>query len=117
MLSVLFLSAALQATGVARAVADRIGRVVGPREVPLIITIMLVAAALSAFMNNIAAVAVLMPAVMSLGRRTGTCVVRNQGFRIYRAYVCQSTPPGPKPQRAGPAQRCNPLVEIHLREF
>jgi di/tricarboxylate transporter len=76
MLSVLFLSAALQTTGVARALADRIRQVVGPREVPLIITIMLVAGVLSAFMNNIAAVAVLMPAVMSLGRRTGIPAAR-----------------------------------------
>jgi len=71
MLSVLFLSAALQYTGVAGAMGDRIRRVAGDREAPLIAAVMLSAGLLSAFMNNIAAVAVLMPAVMSLVRRTG----------------------------------------------
>ncbi len=76
MLSVLFLSAALQTTGVARALGDRIQQVAGQREVPLIIAVMLGAGLLSAFMNNIAAVAVLMPAVMSLTRRTGVPAAR-----------------------------------------
>ena len=69
MLSVFFVSAALQYTGVASAVGARIHRVVGSREIPLMIAIMLVAGVLSAFMNNIAAAAVLMPAVASLARQ------------------------------------------------
>lgn len=69
MLSVFFVSAALQYTGVAGAMGARIHRWVGSREVPLIIAIMLVAGVLSAFMNNIAAAAVLMPAIVSLGRQ------------------------------------------------
>ena len=76
MLSVFFVSAALQYTGVASAVGARIHKVVGSREVPLIIAIMLVAGVLSAFMNNIAAAAVLMPAVASLAHQAGVAPSR-----------------------------------------
>ena len=69
MLSVFFVSAALQYTGVASAMGAQIHKVVGSREVPLMIAIMLVAGVLSAFMNNIAAAAVLLPAVASLARQ------------------------------------------------
>ncbi len=69
MLSVFFLSAALQYTGVADAMGARIHRVVGNNEVLLIVAIMLVGGVLSAFMNNIAAAAVLLPAVASLARQ------------------------------------------------
>lgn len=71
MLSVFFVSAALQYTGVASAMGARIHKVVGSREVPLIVAIMLVAGVLSAFMNNIAAAAVLLPAIVALARRAG----------------------------------------------
>jgi di/tricarboxylate transporter len=71
MLSVFLVSAGLQYTGVAEAMGSRIHRVVGGREVPLVVAIMLVAGVLSAFMNNIAATAVLMPAVVSLARQAG----------------------------------------------
>ena len=71
MMSVFLLSAGLQHTGVAEALGSRIHRVVGGREVPLIIAIMIVAGVLSAFMNNIAAAAVLLPAVVSLARKAG----------------------------------------------
>ncbi len=50
MLSVFFVSAALQYTGVASAMGARIHKVVGSREIPLIIAIMLVSGVLSAFM-------------------------------------------------------------------
>lgn len=69
MLSIFFVSSALQYTGVARAMGAQIHRVVGSREIPLIVAIMLVAGVLSAFMNNIAAAAVLMPACVALGRQ------------------------------------------------
>jgi len=69
MLSVFFVSAGLQYTGVAASMGQQIHRVVGSKEVPLIIAVMLVAGILSAFMNNIAAAAVLMPAVVSLARQ------------------------------------------------
>jgi di/tricarboxylate transporter len=71
MLSVFLVSAGLQYTGVAEVLGGRIHRVVGGREILLIVAIMLVAGVLSAFMNNIAATAVLLPAVVSLARRAG----------------------------------------------
>ncbi|MDH3493117.1 MAG: SLC13 family permease [Acidobacteriota bacterium] len=71
MLSIFIVSAALMNAGVADMAADLIHKWVGSRETPLLITIMITAGVLSAFMNNIAATAVLMPAVASLARRAG----------------------------------------------
>ncbi len=71
MMSVFLLSAGLQYTGVADMLGARIYRVVGGRETLLMVAIMVVAGVLSAFMNNIAATAVLLPAVVSLARRAG----------------------------------------------
>jgi len=71
MLSIFIISAALLYTGVADFVGGRVHALVGGQEVPLILTLMLVAGVLSAFMNNIAATAVLMPAVTSIARRSG----------------------------------------------
>ena len=71
MLSIFIVSASLLHTGIADMVGARIHAWVGSREVPLIVTIMLVSGVLSAFMNNIAAAAVLLPAVASLARRAG----------------------------------------------
>lgn len=71
MLAIFIVSEALMNAGVADVAADLIHRWVGGRELPLMITIMLTAGILSAFMNNIAATAVLMPAVASLCRRAG----------------------------------------------
>jgi di/tricarboxylate transporter len=71
MLSVFIVGAAMLETGVADLIGGRIHRVVGDSEVRLIVTLMLVAGVLSAFMNNIAATAVLMPAVASIGARAG----------------------------------------------
>lgn len=71
MLSIFMVSAALLNTGLADQVGSRVHQWVGSREVPLIITIMLVAGVLSAFMNNIAATAVLMPAVAGICQRSG----------------------------------------------
>jgi len=70
MLSIFFVSAALLHTGVADVIAGRVHKLIGSREVPLIIAIMLVSGVLSAFMNNIAAVAVLLPAVAGICRKT-----------------------------------------------
>ena len=69
MLSIFMVSAALLETGIADLVGRRAHTLLGSREVPLIATIMLVAGVLSAFMNNIAATAVLMPAVATLAKR------------------------------------------------
>ncbi len=71
MLSIFIVSGALMNAGVADLVASWIHRFVGGRELPLIVTMMITAGVLSAFMNNIAATAVLMPAVASLCRRAG----------------------------------------------
>jgi len=69
MLSVFFVSAALLHTGVADSAALAIHNIVGPREKLLVVFLMLVAGVLSAFMNNVAATAVLMPAVAALCRQ------------------------------------------------
>ncbi len=69
MLSIFIVSAGLMQTGVADLVGGAIHRFVGNRETPLLVAVMLVAGVLSMFMNNIAATAVLMPAVASLSRR------------------------------------------------
>ncbi len=71
MLSIFIVSGALMNAGVADFAAVWIHRIVGSSELPLLITIMITAGVLSAFMNNIAATAVLMPAVASLSRRAG----------------------------------------------
>jgi di/tricarboxylate transporter len=76
MLSIFIVSAALLQTGLADAMGSTIHRLVGSREVPLMITVMLSAGVLSAFMNNIAATAVLMPAVATLGRSAGLSPAR-----------------------------------------
>ncbi|MEM7355012.1 MAG: SLC13 family permease, partial [Acidobacteriota bacterium] len=71
MLSVFIVGAALLETGVANFIGGRIHAVVGSSEIALMVTLMIVAGVLSAFMNNIAATAVLMPAVATLGPRAG----------------------------------------------
>jgi di/tricarboxylate transporter len=71
MLSIFIVSGALQHTGLADMIGGRIHTIVGSKEVPLIIVIMVVSGVLSAFMNNIAATAVLMPAVASVAARAG----------------------------------------------
>jgi len=71
MLSMFFLGAALQQTGIADWIGARTHGVVGSRETALVLAVMLMAGCLSAFMNNVAAAAVLMPAVASIARRTG----------------------------------------------
>lgn len=71
MLSIFIVSESLMNAGVADVAAEWIHKYVGGRETLLLVTIMLTAGILSAFMNNIAATAVLMPAVASLARRAG----------------------------------------------
>lgn len=69
MFSIFFISGALLATGVADVIAARLSHLAGGREVPLIVLVMLVAGVLSAFMNNVAAAAVLMPAISALAKK------------------------------------------------
>jgi len=76
MLSIFFVSGALLHTGIADLVGTRIHRLLGSREVPLMIAIMLVTGLLSAFMINIAAAAVMLPAVASLARKAKICPSR-----------------------------------------
>jgi di/tricarboxylate transporter len=71
LLSIFIVSGALQHTGLADMMGGKIHALVGSREVPLMIVIMVVAGVLSAFMPNVAACAVLMPAVASIAKRTG----------------------------------------------
>ena len=71
MLSVFIVGAALLETGVADLIGGRIHQIVGSSETRLIVVLMVVAGVLSAFMNNIAATAVLMPAVTTLANRAG----------------------------------------------
>jgi len=65
-----FLGAALRLTGVAESSAERIHSLAGSREQNNIIAVMLMGACVSAFMSNVAATALLLPAVASLARRS-----------------------------------------------
>jgi di/tricarboxylate transporter len=69
MLSIFIISAALLQTGLADRIGEHLHKVLGSREVVLIAGLMVIAGVLSAFMNNIAATAVLMPAVAAVARR------------------------------------------------
>ena len=71
MFSIFFISGALLRTGVADFVGKRLAKMSGGKEVPLIVLLMLVAGMMSAFMNNVAAAAVLLPAVSSVARHAG----------------------------------------------
>lgn len=63
-------SAGLTQTGVADFVGQRILRVAGHTEQRLVAVIMVTVGSISAFMNNIGATAVLLPAVVAIARRT-----------------------------------------------
>jgi di/tricarboxylate transporter len=65
------ISGALARTGVANMVGRQVLRLAGTGEVQLIAVIMLTAAVLSAFMNNVGVAALLLPVVMDIARRTG----------------------------------------------
>ena len=68
--AVYIVSGGLFKTGVADAIGSLILRVSGSSEVRLIAVIMIVCGTMSAFMNNVGAVAVLMPAVIGIARKT-----------------------------------------------
>jgi di/tricarboxylate transporter len=69
-LAISMVSVALQQTGATHALGQAIFRIGKGSETKLILFVMLASAGLSLFMNNIAAVGVLLPAVMSLSRRS-----------------------------------------------
>jgi di/tricarboxylate transporter len=68
--AIYIVSAGLFRTGVADFIGQRILGIAGVREPRLIGVIMLTVGSMSAFMNNIGATAVLLPAVSSIARRT-----------------------------------------------
>lgn len=71
LLAIFMLTAGLERTGVTRRVGRILVRLAGSSEPRLVVTVMGVGAFLSLFMNNIAAAAVLLPAVSGASRRTG----------------------------------------------
>lgn len=68
--SIFVVGGALQESGVATLMARGLQRVAGRNEGWLLVVVMLATASLSAFVNNAAAVALLLPAVVALCRRT-----------------------------------------------
>jgi di/tricarboxylate transporter len=72
--AVYMVSGGLFKTGVADAMGKGIVRVAGNREAGLIAVIMLTVGLISAFMNNVGAVAMLLPAVVGISRRTNVPV-------------------------------------------
>lgn len=76
MLSIFVVGGALLETGIADVAGGWIHRLVGGRETPTIVLVMALAGVLSGFMNNIAATAVLMPAVAAVARRSGIPAAR-----------------------------------------
>ena len=69
--AVYIVSGALFKTGVTDIIGERIARMAGNSEPRLIAIIMLTCGAMSAFMNNIGATAVLLPAVVGISRKSG----------------------------------------------
>jgi di/tricarboxylate transporter len=69
--AVLVLSAAIERTGALTFIARRLLAPIGKSEWKLTLTIMLVIGGISAFINNTAAVAIFIPVVMEVCRRTG----------------------------------------------
>jgi len=68
--AVYIVSGGLLKTGVADAMGRGILRLAGDREPRLIATIMVTCGVISAFMNNVRATAMLMPALLGISRRT-----------------------------------------------
>jgi di/tricarboxylate transporter len=64
------ISGGLTRTGVANIIGNRVLGLAGNTELRLLITIMLTAGILSAFMNNVGVAALLLPVVMDIARRT-----------------------------------------------
>jgi len=70
------LSDGLTRTGIADVISHQVLRLAGRREIPMIIVIMITAAVLSAFMNNIGVAALMLPVVVDIARRTRIPVSR-----------------------------------------
>jgi di/tricarboxylate transporter len=70
-MAIFMLAAGLERAGVIRRIGDLLVRLAGTGETRQVVVVMLAAAFLSLFMNNIAAAAVLLPAVSGASRRGG----------------------------------------------
>ena len=68
--AVFILSAGLSATGVAHIIGRQVLRISGSGEVRLVVVIMLTAAVLSGFMNNVGVAALLLPVTLMIARQT-----------------------------------------------
>jgi di/tricarboxylate transporter len=68
--SVFILSGGLSRTGVASVLGRQVLRLAGTGEARLVVSIMVVTAVLSAFMNNVGATALLLPVVMNIARES-----------------------------------------------
>ena len=74
--AVYIVSGALFKTGVTDIIGERIARLAGNSEPRLIAVIMLACGIMSAFMNNIGATAVMLPAVVGISRKSGVPLSR-----------------------------------------
>ena len=68
--AVFILSGGLTRTGIANILGRQLLKVAGRRESMLVVIIMLTAGVLSAFMNNVAVAALMLPVVMDIARKT-----------------------------------------------
>jgi di/tricarboxylate transporter len=68
--AVYIVSGGLFVTGVADSIGQVISKIAGDNETKLIIVIMITCGFISAFMNNVGATAVLLPAIVSISRKT-----------------------------------------------
>ncbi len=68
--AVFILSGGLSQTGVASIIGRQVLRIAGRSEVQLMVVIMLTAAIMSAFMNNVGVAALLLPVVINIARQT-----------------------------------------------
>lgn len=69
--AIFILSGGLSRTGVANLLGRQVLRMAGQGEASLLVVIMLTAGVLSAFMNNVGVVALLLPVVLDIAQRTG----------------------------------------------
>ncbi|MBT8080659.1 MAG: SLC13 family permease [Gammaproteobacteria bacterium] len=70
------LSEGLTRTGIANIIGRQVMRLAGRKEIAMIVVIMITAAVLSAFMNNIGVAALMLPVVVDVARRTRIPVSR-----------------------------------------
>jgi len=68
--AVFILSGGLTRTGIANILGRQLLKVAGRKESILVVIIMVIAGALSAFMNNVAVAALMLPVVMDIARKT-----------------------------------------------